>query len=525
MGLIVLLMINQTISAAQVEPTSPKPFDDWRSEPTFALTVQAATATTEVTTAGADAERWSKVAFQSLRDGNWEIYLASGSGLNAVRLTNADTAETRPQLNRGATQVVFVSNRTNNTDIYRIKSDGSGLLRLTTHNKIDTMPTWSPDGRQILFVSDRDGNAELYLMNADGSGQQRLTNQIANDTFPAWSPDGNQLVWVRTTTTGGALWLMNRDGSNARAIMNERPFAILQHPAWSPNGKRIAFDGTGNIRQRDYWSRLELINSDGSDLQTLYGGMFNEQRDYWLGSWSLDGTKLSFSSLVYEQQNGQFVLSRVDGDKYLLNRDVNKIERFPFSNGVDLSPQWQTADIWPPTATLQPLPTVVKAGHLAVRWGATDTGPAGVVHYNVQYRVGEGGNWQHWFAQTPKQSALFGGTVGKPIFLRVQATDAAGNLGAWSSDTAAATLVYADDLWGSIVDQRGYSLGQAAIQVAPSPLQPVTVNAQGQFQARLLQESQHTLQTTAAGFAPNTFACCHQQVQPVQLYLLEFRVR
>lgn len=518
-GITLFLVVSQTISMAQVEPIPPKRFDDWHSEPTFTLTTQAATVMNEVTSAGADPERWSKIAFQSLRDGNWEIYLASGAGTNEVRLTNAPTAETRPQLNRGATQVVFVSNQTNNTDIYRINSDGSGLLRLTTHSKIDTMPTWSPDGRQILFVSDRDGNAELYLMNADGSGQQRLTNHVANDTFPAWSPDGNQLVWVRTTTTGGALWLMNRDGSNARAIMNERPYAILQHPAWSPDGKTIAFDGTGNIRQRDYWSQLELVNSDGSNLRTLYGGMFNAQRDYWVGSWSLDGAKLSFSSLVYEQQNNQFVLIAIDSDQYLFNRYDNNTARFPFSNGVDLAPHWQTADIWSPTARLQSLPPMGKAGRLVVQWGATDKGPAGVAHYNVQYRAGVDGSWQNWFAQTAKQSALFGGTIGKQIFLRVQAADAAGNLGPWSSDTAAATQVYADDLQGTIVDQRGNPAGQAILQVAPSPLQAVAVNPQGEFQARLLQVGQHSLQAAATGFISTTFACCHQRVQPVQLYL------
>ena len=43
------------------------------------------------------------------------------------------------------------------------------------------LPTWSPDGTKLAFTSNRDGNPEIYVMNRDGSGLRRLTNNPAID--------------------------------------------------------------------------------------------------------------------------------------------------------------------------------------------------------------------------------------------------------------------------------------------------------------------------------------------------------
>ena len=56
---------------------------------------------------------WSKLTFQSLRDGNWEIYRADGDGSNQVRLTSNDVSDIQPDLNRGASRIArFMGNST-----------------------------------------------------------------------------------------------------------------------------------------------------------------------------------------------------------------------------------------------------------------------------------------------------------------------------------------------------------------------------------------------------------------------------
>ncbi len=86
-------------------------------------------------------------------------------------------------------RIAFNSVRDGNDEIYLMNADGSGDTRVTNHPAPDLIPEWSPDGSKIVFESDRDGNTELYVMNTDGSGQTNITNNPAPDRWPRWSPD------------------------------------------------------------------------------------------------------------------------------------------------------------------------------------------------------------------------------------------------------------------------------------------------------------------------------------------------
>ena len=49
---------------------------------------------------------------------------------------------------------------------------------------------------KIAFTSSRDGNYEIYVMDDDGSNQRRVTVNPASDRHPAWSPDGKKIAFV-----------------------------------------------------------------------------------------------------------------------------------------------------------------------------------------------------------------------------------------------------------------------------------------------------------------------------------------
>ena len=106
-----------------------------------------------------------------------------------------------------------------------MNADGSGLRRLTRNPASDSAPAWSPDGRKIAFVSNRDGTYEVYVMNADGSEQHALAARTvggrgpyigevaAPDDAPAWSPDGRKIAFVSDRDGTYEVYLMNADGS------------------------------------------------------------------------------------------------------------------------------------------------------------------------------------------------------------------------------------------------------------------------------------------------------------------------
>ena len=149
-------------------------------------------------------------------------------------------------------RVVFVSERDGNLDVYTMKSDGSGVQRLTnTRGSVENHdPAWSPNGRKIAFTRCEtfdSGGCDVFVMNVDGSGEKNLTrterDSLAwSEVHPAWSPDGTRIAYQRDA----GLQVMKADGSDRERIgRNYSQYA----PAWSPRlpdgGSRIAFFGNG----------------------------------------------------------------------------------------------------------------------------------------------------------------------------------------------------------------------------------------------------------------------------------------
>ena len=120
-------------------------------------------------------------------------------------------------------RIAFESARGADEDIYSMRPDGSGVRRLTTAPGEDTDPAWAPDGSSIVFSSARLGEPRLFMMRADGRDQIDISPPASSgdtgggtgvwmDGTPAWSPDG---VWIAfATTRSGSLqiWAMHPDG-------------------------------------------------------------------------------------------------------------------------------------------------------------------------------------------------------------------------------------------------------------------------------------------------------------------------
>lgn len=113
------------------------------------------------------------------------------------------------------------------------------------------------------------------------AGEVRLTVSEGTSMAAAPSPDGRALV----IDLLGALWTLSIDGGPARRILDDGYDAHL--PAWSPDGRRIAFQAY----LRDTW-HIWVINADGTGLQELTSGPFDDREPHW----SPDGLQLAFSS-------------------------------------------------------------------------------------------------------------------------------------------------------------------------------------------------------------------------------------
>ena len=94
---------------------------------------------------------------------------------------------------------------------------------------------------QITFTSTRDGNPGIYVMDADGENQIRLTRNPEEDKMPSWSPDGKKIAFVSRRNTGrNQIHVVDSNGENIRRITQG---AFDLNPAWSLDGRTIAYDG------------------------------------------------------------------------------------------------------------------------------------------------------------------------------------------------------------------------------------------------------------------------------------------
>ena len=175
-----------------------------------------------------------KIAFQSNRDGNFEIYSMNADGTSQTRLTFNTSSDIDPSWSADGTKIAFATNRDGNFEIYSMNANGTGATRLTSSSATDSQPTWSPDGTRIAFDTIRDGNFEIYSMNANGTGATRLTNNAASDTQPAWSPDGTKIALKSNRDGDDEIFRMNADGTGQTNLTNNT--VVDELPNWTNAG-------------------------------------------------------------------------------------------------------------------------------------------------------------------------------------------------------------------------------------------------------------------------------------------------
>ncbi|MGZ4380967.1 MAG: TolB family protein [Gaiellaceae bacterium] len=108
---------------------------------------------------------------------------ARGTGLK--RLTTNKGRDVNPVWSPDGKKLAFESDRSGNDEIYVMNLATLRVTNLTRNPARDSDPTWSPDGQSIAFASERDGNSEIYVMSAaTGGNQTRLTNNPAVDLVP-----------------------------------------------------------------------------------------------------------------------------------------------------------------------------------------------------------------------------------------------------------------------------------------------------------------------------------------------------
>ena len=95
---------------------------------------------------------------------------------------------------------------------------------------------WSPDSQKIVYRSGRNGITGLWISNRDDSGHANITS-TGSDSFPAWSPDGKTIAFSRDQDNNVDIYSVNVDGSNLRRLTDAPGPDTL--PVYTPTGDII----------------------------------------------------------------------------------------------------------------------------------------------------------------------------------------------------------------------------------------------------------------------------------------------
>lgn len=115
---------------------------------------------------------------------------------------------------------------------------------------------------RIAYVSERGGVKEVYLMDYDGSGVTPLTAIRNLALTPAWSPDGRRIAFQSYRGNETNIEVLSLDGTSIRF---PSPIGQNSAPAWSPDGQRIAFTSTRGGRG----SELYIADANGRNISRI----------------------------------------------------------------------------------------------------------------------------------------------------------------------------------------------------------------------------------------------------------------
>jgi Tol biopolymer transport system component len=222
--------------------------------------------------------------------------------------------------------------------IYLANIDGSARELIVRGVEDHTTFSWSPDGRRLTFSGGHKRIDEIFVVNVDGSGVKRLTQpprtrRRTDDDWsqdPSWSPDGKRIAFDGARKETGELphiYVMRADGTRIHRLTRAR--AYQWNPVWSPDGRTILYeqfvDNVVGAKRID----LYTINPDGSGKRRLTR-VTNEADHCACAVWSPDGTKIA-----YEAEG-----TRGRPDIYVMNADGSERRQLTNHRARDENPDW-----------------------------------------------------------------------------------------------------------------------------------------------------------------------------------------
>jgi|GEM_PF-245123 len=217
------------------------------------------------------------------------------------------------------------------------------------------------DVSDILYVSqvwddtESYGRSEIFGIRADGTRPVNLSDDpweesLVDGDGPAWSPDGRRIAFASHRGEAVDIYVMDVDGANP--VNLTRHPAFDSSPSWSPDGLRIAFTSDRDLPEPFSGdpdnpslfgsagrvltdADIYVMDADGSNVVRLTDAPGLDQ----FSAWSPDGARIAFTS----SRNRNSETGEPDLDIYVMDADGSNVVRLTDTPGRDGFPAWSPA--------------------------------------------------------------------------------------------------------------------------------------------------------------------------------------
>lgn len=158
----------------------------------------------------------------------------------------------------------------------------------------------APDGKLAVFSA----RGALFTVPGQYGSTQTLTrNPGADDRSPAWSPDGKQIAFIRALGEDDQIAVRSADGGAVKLLTHGSGISYQGPITWSPNGRWITYvDSNQNLWLQDVADGTRYkVATDPSSRFTFHDL-----------SWAPGSDWLAFSKALPDQMSGLFLYHLAD---------------------------------------------------------------------------------------------------------------------------------------------------------------------------------------------------------------------
>lgn len=262
-----------------------------------------------------------------------EVFISDYDGHNARQLTNDGSLTANPQFIPNSSQFLYVSYKIGQPKIYIGSLTEQKMVRACPLRANQVTPSISPDGTMLAFSSDVTGKADIFLQPLIRSGDaeakpiQIFTAKATANASPVFSPDGKRIAFVSNKDGSPKIYIMKvpAPGTKLKDIkldLISRRCRENSAPAWSPDGKKIAFCARNGNPERQIW----VYDLETKTERQLTQGSADKENPAWASN-SLN--------LLFNAKDSQGT------DLFLINLNQPDAVKITSGPGAKFFPAWE----------------------------------------------------------------------------------------------------------------------------------------------------------------------------------------